>query len=110
MIEYRFKASNLTISPQKLGELMRGIKKQPVGVLIDRLSLVSTKRSELVLKMVKSSLDSLEQNGVDIDSLWFERYDVSKGMMLKRFMPRAQGRATPIRKKRCHLSVVFVSK
>lgn len=110
MNEFSFKARNLTVSPQKLGELMRGIRKQPVGVLMDRLSLVNSKRSELVLKVVKSSIASLEQKGVDIDSLWFERYDVSKGMRLKRFMPRAQGRATPIRKQRCNLNVVFVSK
>jgi len=44
---------------------------------------------------------------VDVDRLYVKRVTVDEGGMWKRFMPRAQGRATRIRKRLSHITIVI---
>ena len=63
--------------------------------------------STTVAKVLESAIANAEHNrGLPADELVVARAWVDEGPTLKRFRPRAQGRATRIRKRTCHISVV----
>ncbi len=59
-------------------------------------------------RSLKSAVANAEQKGVsDVDSLFVKTVMVDQGPVLRRFMPRAQGRASRIRKPTSHITVVL---
>tara|TARA_B100000900_G_scaffold305233_1_gene263875 strand:+ start:57 stop:488 length:432 start_codon:yes stop_codon:yes gene_type:complete len=90
---------NLKSSPQKanivLG-LIRGIK---VEQAINNLEFSKRRISNEILKILKSAISNAENNHqLDIDKLFVKEASVGKSMVLKRFRPRARGRAGKILK------------
>ena len=64
--------------------------------------------SEPVAKLLKSAMANAENNlGMNPDSLYVAEIYANQGPTLKRFRPRAQGRAYRIRKRTSHISVVL---
>jgi large subunit ribosomal protein L22 len=69
------------------------------------------KAAGIVYQLVGSAVANAEQKGVaDVDRLYIKSIAVDQGPVLKRFMPRAQGRATRIRKPTSHITVVLNEK
>ncbi len=68
-----------------------------------------TKKSaaKTVGKLLKSAVANATQKKIDVDRLYVKRVTVDQGPMMKRFMPRALGRATMIRKKTSHIQIVL---
>ncbi|NIS70512.1 MAG: 50S ribosomal protein L22, partial [Proteobacteria bacterium] len=65
----------------------------------------------IVTKLLKSALANADQLGnVDIDNLFVKRILVDEGPIMKRFRPRAMGRATRIRKRTSHITVILDEK
>lgn len=61
----------------------------------------------MIAKTVKSAVANAENaQSVDVDKLYIARAYVDEGPTLKRFMPRAHGRATPIMKRTSHVTIV----
>ncbi len=60
-----------------------------------------------VSKLLKSAVANATQKKIDIDRLYVKRITVDQGPMMKRFMPRALGRATMIRKRSSHITLVL---
>src|SRR5262249_24582983 len=63
-----------------------------------------------VAKLIQSAVanaSDLSKGQVDVDALYVNTISVDQGPTLKRFMPRAMGRATPIHKKSSHVHVVL---
>ena len=62
-----------------------------------------------VQKLLKSAVaNAAENNGIsDVDTLVIDRIMVDEGPTLKRYMPRARGRATPIRKRTSHIRIIL---
>ena len=59
-------------------------------------------------KVINSAVANALQSGmVDVDNLYIKSIQIDEGVTLKRFMPRAQGRATRILKRTSHVSVVL---
>ena len=107
----RVSAKNVRLAPRKariIVDMIRGL-----GV-IDALSILrfTNKRGAVVIeKLIESALSNLEKTGCsDVDSLRVDRAWVNEGATLRRFMPRAQGRATRIRKRTCHIHIELDSK
>jgi large subunit ribosomal protein L22 len=48
-----------------------------------------------------------EKGGIDVDNLYVKNILVDTGPMLKRFIPRSQGRATPVLKRMCHVTMIL---
>jgi large subunit ribosomal protein L22 len=73
-----------------------------------RLSNLPNKGARDVIKVLKSALANADQqdSSVDVDSLQVRLAYVDEGPTLKRFRPRAMGRAYPIRKRTSHITVV----
>jgi len=67
--------------------------------------------AKLVAKLLKSAVANAEQKGAsDLDKLFVKAISVDGGAVLKRFTPRAMGRASKIRKPTSHISVVLADK
>jgi large subunit ribosomal protein L22 len=61
--------------------------------------------------VVRSAVSNAEQNpGIDVDTLYVKKAFVDGGPSLKRWTPRAMGRATKILKRTCHITVVLDEK
>ena len=101
----------LRISPRKarlVADLVRG---KPVAQALDTLKFANRSASLPIKKVIESAMANAENNhGLDVDILMVKELCVDPGPTLKRFMPRAQGRAYSIRKRTSHIRVVLAEK
>ncbi len=87
--------------------LVRGL---PANEALTVLQFAPHAASEPVYKVLASAIANAENNErLDPDSLLVSEAFVDEGPTLKRFRPRAQGRAYRIRKRTCHITVVVES-
>ena len=101
------------VSPQKarlVADLIRG---RDAGEALEILSFLPKKTAPMIKRLVESAMANAEQASerasrpLDIDAIYVKTIHVDQGAMLRRFRPRAQGRATPIQKKTAHITVVL---
>ena len=95
------------ISDQKARQVTRAITGMPVSKAISVLNFTPKKAALLVGKVLRSAVANAEHNEhLDRDALWISEAYVDEGPTLKRFRPRAQGRAYRVRKRTSHITVV----
>ena len=98
----------LRIAPRKVRLITDLIKNLPVSEAEAQLTLVPQKAAVPVLKLLRSAIANAKNNqSLDPDTLFIKEVRVDQGPSLKRFMPRAMGRATPIQKKSSHITLVL---
>jgi large subunit ribosomal protein L22 len=96
------------VSPRKARLIADEVRGKPVSDALTMLKLMQNKRSGIVAKVINSAVaNSLQSGMVDVDNLFVKAIQIDEGVTLKRFMPRAQGRATRILKRTSHISVVL---
>ena len=106
-MEARAVSRHLRIGPRKARGVVDLIRGKNVGDALMVLDFLPRKAARLVAKTLKSVIANAEsQQRVDVDRLYVRRITVDGGATLKRFMPRAHGRATPIRKRTSHITIV----
>jgi large subunit ribosomal protein L22 len=99
------------LSPQKTRLVIDMIRGKGVQDALNILKFSPKKSSDIVSKLLSSAVANAEQKGVsDVDRLFVKAITVDQGPALRRFMPRAQGRATRIRKPTSHITVVLDEK
>jgi len=107
-MEVTAKARYIRVSPRKarlVTDLVRGKK---VGEALSVLAFTHKAFAKTLTKLIHSAVANAQQNKqMDVDTLMVKRISVDGGPTLKRFMPRAQGRATMIRKRTSHITVVL---
>ena len=100
--------SNVHVSPQKtrlVADLVRGRK---VSTAVDILGNCTKKSAPMLKKLILSAVANARQKeGIDIEELFVRRITVGEGKKNKRFLPRAQGRATPIIKRHSSITVLL---
>lgn len=107
-METSAKARFIRISPRKVRIVAENIKGQPVGKAVNILTFMPKKAARILLKVVKSAVANAEQNAeMDVDVLYVKKVSVDEGPTLKRWRPRAQGRAFRINKRTSHITVVL---
>ena len=90
---------SLKSSPQKTNLVLGLIRGLKVEKAINNLIFSKRRISGEVLKILKSAISNAENNHqLDIDKLFVKEASVGKSMVLKRFRPRARGRAGKIQK------------
>jgi len=101
------KLSHLRISPRKVRLVADLVRGKSVSQALGLLSFTRKKAADPVQKLLKSAVaNAAENDGIrDVDSLVIDRITVDEGPTLKRYMPRARGRATPIRKRTSHIQI-----
>ncbi|MBH1989455.1 MAG: 50S ribosomal protein L22 [Myxococcaceae bacterium] len=85
-----------------VADLVRG---QNLGDAYVHLAFQKRAASEPLRALLMSAAANAVNRGFEADSLVVEEIQVHKGEIGRRFMPRAQGRATPIRKQSTHIDV-----
>jgi large subunit ribosomal protein L22 len=97
--------SNYRQSPRKvrlLADLVRGKK---VKAALSVLSFADKRAAGPFLKLLQSAVANAKQQGKDEAKLTVLKVTVDKGTTMKRFMPRARGSASPIRKHSSHIAI-----
>ena len=90
---------NVRSSPRKISLVLDYIRGKKVDTVLRDLDFIRKKISKDVSKTVKSAIANAENNKqYDIDSLYVKEAYVGKSLVMKRFRPRAKGRAAPILK------------
>jgi large subunit ribosomal protein L22 len=110
-MEARAQLRYVRLSPQKARLVVDMVRGKGVQDALNILKFSPQKAAAVVCKLVSSAVANAEQKGVsDVDRLYVKIITVDQGPVLKRFMPRAQGRATKIRKPTSHVAVVLDEK
>jgi large subunit ribosomal protein L22 len=106
-MEARVVARHLHIAPRKVRLVADLVRGKRVGEAIGLLQHLRKKAAPLLVKALKSAVANAEHTQrVDVDQLYVKRILVDGGPTIKRFLPRAHGRATGIRKRTAHVTVV----
>jgi large subunit ribosomal protein L22 len=96
------------VSPQKTRLLADKVRNKPIADALRMLNLLGTKRARIMAKVLNSAVANAMSTGLmDVDNLFVKTVQVDEGARLKRWRPRAQGRATRILKRTSHISVVL---
>ncbi len=99
---------NVRSSPRKISLVLDHIRGKKVGVVLRDLDFIRKKISLDVSKTVKSAIANAENNNqFDIDNLYIKEAYVGKSLVMKRFRPRAKGRASPIKKPFSRITIVL---
>jgi large subunit ribosomal protein L22 len=100
-------ARNIRVSPQKLNLVAQLIRGKKVAAALADLEFSRKRIAVDVRKCLQSAIANAENNhDLDIDDLIVAQAHVGKGLVMKRFMPRARGRASRIEKPFAHLTIV----
>ena len=98
----------IRVSPRRARLVIDQIRGKKVEEALDILKFTPKRSAAIVAKVLRSAIANAESTqSVDVDRLYIKRVAVDEGGMWKRFMPRAQGRATRIRKRLSHVTVVI---
>ncbi len=101
----------LRISPRKVGIVLDLIRNKPAKYAMAVLKNTPKAASEPLAKLLKSAMANAENNyGMNADNLYVAQCYVGPGPILKRIMPRAQGRAFRINKRTSHVTIVLEEK
>lgn len=104
-------AKYIRIAPRKVRLVVDLIRGKGVGEAIAILKLTPRGASPVVEKVLKSAVANAENNhNMDTNRLFVKEVYVDPGPTLKRFHPRAQGRAYSIMKRTSHITVVVAEK
>lgn len=107
-MESRAVARYIRISPRKIRLIMDAIRGKRIEEALNQLSFAPEKGAFILKKLINSAVANAEQNfEMDVDKLYIKRIYADEGPTLKRFRPRAMGRAARIRKRTSHLTVVL---
>ena len=102
---------NVRSSPRKLNLLLKNIRGKKADIAIRDLSFARQRIASEIKKTVQSAIANAENNNqYDIDNLYIEEAYVGKSIVLKRFRPRAKGRASGIKKPYANLTIVVSEK
>jgi large subunit ribosomal protein L22 len=107
-MEAKAQAKFVRIAPRKVRIVMNLIRDKNVGEAFSILSFIPKRASRIIEKVLHSAVANAEHNyDMNKEDLFVYRAYVDEGPTLKRFRPRALGRATRIRKRSSHLTVVL---
>jgi large subunit ribosomal protein L22 len=99
---------NVRSSARKINILLKNIRGKKVDVAIRDLSFARQRIAKEIKKTVQSAIANAENNNqFDIDNLYIDEAYVGKSIVLKRFRPRAKGRASAIKKPYSNLTIIL---
>jgi large subunit ribosomal protein L22 len=100
------RATNVRVTPMKARRVIDLIRDLPADEALSLLKFAPQAASEPIAKVLASAVANAEHNfQLDPQTLVVSRAYVDEGPTLKRFQPRAQGRAYRIRKRTSHITI-----
>ncbi|HAP93881.1 MAG TPA: 50S ribosomal protein L22 [Desulfotomaculum sp.] len=110
-MEARAVAKYIRISPAKVRQVVNLIRGHSVSEALAILKFTSKRASLPVAKVIRSAAANAEHNyDMNKDNLFVAATYVDQGPTLKRYRPRAYGRANVIRKRTSHITVILKEK
>lgn len=107
-MQFVAKAKYIRISPYKLRPLVDVIRGKNVKFALDWLATCALKKSEPVVKVLKSAAANAKQlNNMEAEQLTVKEFRVDQGPIFRYFKPGAMGRANIQRKRLSHMSVIL---
>ncbi len=107
-MEVRARLRFVRIAPRKarlVADLIRGKKSEEA---LNILTFTKKAAAKIILKLLKSAIaNATQRRNIDVDNLYVKRITVDQGPMLKRYQPRAMGRATMIRRRMSHITIIL---
>ena len=99
--------SFLRVAPRKVRLVAAPLRGMRVGEALALLRYTPQAAAKPLAKLLRSAVANAEQKGgrVDVDVLFVKTLNVDQGPKMRRFMPRAQGRAYKVEKKTSHVYV-----
>src|SRR3954452_20837073 len=103
-------------SPYKMRLVIDQIRGKDVNEALALLTFSKKHAAKQISKTLKSAVANAEQaargtgNALDVYALYVKHAIINEGPKLKRFMPAAQGRATPIQKRTSHVEIVVAER
>lgn len=101
---------NYRQAPRKVRLVTNLIKGKKVVDADTELSFLVKRAAEPIQKLLKSAIANAEKQGLNKEDLYIKSVTVNKGTVLKRYMPRAFGRASQILKRSSHLEIELAVK
>ena len=102
------KDNTIRVSPLKIANVTRLIVNLKVNKAINQLKFSQKRISSSVLKVLNAAIANAENNKqLDIDNLFVKEVYVGKSLSMKRFRPRAKGRASSIKKPFSKLTIIL---
>ena len=101
------KDNTIRVSTLKLANIARSIVNKKVNIAVNQLKFSNKRISNNVLKVLNAAIANAENNKqLDIDNLYIKEAYVGKSLTMKRFRPRAKGRAASIMKPFSKLTII----
>jgi len=101
------KDNTIRVSPFKLSNIARSIVNKKVSNAVNQLKFSQKRIEKNVLKVLNAAVANAENNKqLDIDNLFIKEAFVGKSLSMKRFRPRAKGRASSIIKPFSKLTII----
>jgi len=99
--------NTIRVSPLKLANIVRSIVNKKANSVVNQLKFSNKRISNNVLKVLNAAIANAENNKqLDIDNLYIKEAYVGKSLTMKRFRPRAKGRASSILKPFSKLTII----
>jgi len=107
-MEVKAKLRFVRIAPRKarlVADLIRGKGSEEA---MNILTFTKKAAAKILIKLLKSAIaNATQKKTIDIDRLYVKKIAVDQGPTMKRFQPRAMGRATTIRKRSSHITIIL---
>ncbi|MEI6022932.1 MAG: 50S ribosomal protein L22 [bacterium] len=97
--------TNYRQSPRKVRTVANAVKGKNVARAQVELSFMPKRAADPIKKLISSAVANARMQGIATENLIVKTIEVNKGLVMKRFMPRAMGVAKPIRKKNSHVTL-----
>ena len=103
-------------SPYKMRLVIDQIRGQMVNDALSLLAFSKKRAANEIKKVLQSAVANAEQaarstnESIDVDTLYIKKAIVNEGPKLKRWMPAAMGRATPVFKRTSHVEIIVAEK
>ncbi|MEZ0393018.1 MAG: 50S ribosomal protein L22 [Pseudobdellovibrionaceae bacterium] len=96
------------VGEQKARLVANLVRGKDVSEAIKTLTFLNKKSAEMIKKLIESAVANADyKKTIDLDKLYVKTIQVDQGPVMKRFRPRAQGRATGVRKRMSHINIVL---
>ncbi|NIS62263.1 MAG: 50S ribosomal protein L22 [Proteobacteria bacterium] len=107
-MEVKARAKFIRMAPRKARMVTELVKGKGVGDALNILAFTKRSPAKIVAKLLRSAVANADQmKNIDVDTLFIKQITVDQGPIMKRYRPRAMGRATMIRRRMSHITVVL---
>lgn len=107
-MEIRANLKHLRMSPRKVRLVVDVARGLGIEKALDQLKFINKKAAKPLIKLINSAIANAENNfELEKSNLFIKEIRVDEGVALKRWMPKAHGRATPIMKRASHISLTL---